>query len=102
MAASVSSVLYTVASESVGISRRTAACSSSALGWLSVAASRRKIARRWGVAAIPAARQRSTNGSIGGGGRPGPAAERGTGKNYLPGKKFEQKPRAPPPAPPLP
>jgi len=58
--ASVSRVLYTVASESVGNSRRTVACSSSALGWLSVVARCRKIARRCGVTARPAARHWAT------------------------------------------
>src|SRR5262249_47626114 len=62
-AASVSSVLYTVASDSVGNSRRTVACNSSALGWLSVAARCRKIASRCGVTARPAARHRATKPS---------------------------------------
>src|SRR5687767_848156 len=63
MPASVSSVLYTVASESVGIARRTAAWSSSALGCRSVAASSRKMARRCGVTASRAVRQRATKAS---------------------------------------
>ena len=51
--ASESSVLYTVASERVGSSRRTATCSSSALGWPCPAARCRKTVSRCGVRTSP-------------------------------------------------